>query len=191
MATANTNMREQLILAGLAEINEYGLQNFSTRRVAKACGVSCAAPYKHFKDTAEFIAEIMSYINRQYSAQLHEVIEKYKDEGYRVQLIQIGLNYVRFLTEHPDFRSLIMMNYADADERYRVLRGQLSVETYRIISLYCRQANMAPETRKRKVYVFRSLIYCAAMFFANGEMVYNDENMKMVETMLNREFDLP
>ena len=55
--------RETLILAGLEELNEYGVQHFSTRRVAKACGVSCAAPYKHFKDSHEFIAEILGYIN--------------------------------------------------------------------------------------------------------------------------------
>lgn len=41
--------RETLILAGLEELNEYGVQHFSTRRVAKACGVSCAAPYKHLR----------------------------------------------------------------------------------------------------------------------------------------------
>jgi AcrR family transcriptional regulator len=51
--------REQLIRAGLQELNEYGIQNFSTRRVAKRCGVSCATPYKHFKDTQEFIAAIL------------------------------------------------------------------------------------------------------------------------------------
>ena len=48
--TGARNTREALILAGLEELNEYGIQHFSTRRVAKACGMSCAAPYKHFKD---------------------------------------------------------------------------------------------------------------------------------------------
>lgn len=68
--------RETLILAGLEELNEYGVQHFSTRRVAKACGVSCAAPYKHFKDSHEFIAEILGYINRQYDAEQRVVLEK-------------------------------------------------------------------------------------------------------------------
>ena len=56
--TGARNTREALILAGLEELNEYGIQHFSTRRVAKACGMSCAAPYKHFKDSHEFIAAI-------------------------------------------------------------------------------------------------------------------------------------
>ena len=58
--TGARNTREALILAGLEELNEYGIQHFSTRRVAKACGMSCAAPYKHFKDSHEFIAEILA-----------------------------------------------------------------------------------------------------------------------------------
>ena len=42
------NTREALIQAGINEINEYGVANLSMRRIAKACGVSPGAPYKHF-----------------------------------------------------------------------------------------------------------------------------------------------
>ena len=50
------NLREELILAGIEEINIHGANDFSVRRVAEACHVSSAAPYKHFKDKKEFIA---------------------------------------------------------------------------------------------------------------------------------------
>ena len=56
-------MREVLILAGIDEINAHSVTDFSIRRVAEACGVSCAAPYKHFKDKREFIASIIEYVN--------------------------------------------------------------------------------------------------------------------------------
>ena len=46
--TGAGSTRDQLIQAGLEELTEHGIQNFSTRRVAKKCGISCAAPYKHF-----------------------------------------------------------------------------------------------------------------------------------------------
>ena len=61
--------REQLILAGVEELNRYGIRGFSTRRVAKQCGVSCAAPYKHFKDTHEVIAESCGCVIRQWALQ--------------------------------------------------------------------------------------------------------------------------
>ena len=43
-------LKEKLLAAGIDEIASYGIKNFSLRRVAAACGASCAAPYKHFKN---------------------------------------------------------------------------------------------------------------------------------------------
>ena len=53
------SVREKLIIAGADEISRHGLTNFSLRRVAAACNISCAAPYKHFKNKEELILEIM------------------------------------------------------------------------------------------------------------------------------------
>ena len=38
------NTREELIKAGVEEINRYGVAGFSMRRIAQLCGVSCGAP---------------------------------------------------------------------------------------------------------------------------------------------------
>lgn len=186
-----TGTRERLILAGVEELNAYGVQHFSTRRVAKACGVSCAAPYKHFKDTHAFIAEILGYINRQYDAEQHVLLEKYEDASAREQLVQVSLHYIRFLTEHPAFRRIVMQNFQNCDEEYRVLRGQMSIKTYEVVSRYCAEVKMSPEVRKRKTFIVRAIIYSAALFFDNGELEYNEENMEQVRALLEREFDLP
>lgn len=183
--------RDQLILAGLEELNEHGIQSFSTRRVAKKCGVSCAAPYKHFKDTKEFIAQILNYINQLYNERQKKTLKKYAHCDSRTQLLQVSLDYIRFLAEYPEFRRIIMQNYKDCDEAYRSLRGQLSYQIYKVVSRYCRDAGMPDEVRKRKTFIVRSIIYGAALFFDNGEMEYTEENMDMVAAMLNREFDLP
>ena len=175
----------------MEELNAYGVQHFSTRRVAKACGVSCAAPYKHFKDTHAFIAEILGYINRQYDAEQHVLLEKYKDASAREQLVQVSLHYIRFLTEHPAFRRIVMQNFQNCDEEYRVLRGQMSIKTYEVVSRYCAEVKMSPEVRKRKTFIVRAIIYSAALFFDNGELEYNEENMEQVRALLEREFDLP
>ena len=47
--------RERLILAGIKVIEENGVSGFSIRRTAAECGVSCAAPYKHFKDKEDLM----------------------------------------------------------------------------------------------------------------------------------------
>ena len=48
-------LKEKLLTAGIDEIMTHGMGDFSLRRVAAACGASCAAPYKHFKNKEEFI----------------------------------------------------------------------------------------------------------------------------------------
>ena len=185
---APLSTREQLILAGLDELNEYGVQHFSTRRVAKACGISCAAPYKHFKDTHEFIAEIFGYVNRLYDSEQAEVLEQCKDMSSREQLVEVSLRYIRFLTEHPAFRRIVMQNFQDCDEEYRVLRGRLSLKTDEIVTRYCEEVHMPDDVRRRKTFLVRAIIYSAALFFDNGELEYNEEKAR---ALLEREFDLP
>ena len=183
--------RERLIRAGIEEINEFGVRDFSTRRVAKRCGVSCAAPYKHFKDTNEFVAEIFGYMNGLYEARQRAVLACYADSSTRTQLIEISLDYIRFLVEHPEFRRTVMQKFQDCDEEYRCLRGQLSTLTCQTVTRYCEEMGMPEDVRRRKTFIVRAIIYSAAMFFDNGELEYNERNMETVRSLLDREFDLP
>ena len=75
--------RALLIRAGMEELNEYGAAHFSSRRVAKKCGVSSAAPYKHFKDVDAFIAAILKHIISLYSARQEKLLEDCADRDSR------------------------------------------------------------------------------------------------------------
>jgi AcrR family transcriptional regulator len=183
--------KDILLAAGLDELNKYGISGFSTRRVAKNCGISCATPYKHFSDTKTFITEILIYINKLYYERQKNTIEKFKDSSLREQLVELSVDYIRFLVEYPEFRKVIMQNFDNCDEEYKCLRGQLSSLTYDVVSDYCKSVNMPPDVRKRKVFIIRSIIYGGALFFDNSGMEYNEENMAMIRDMLEREFDLP
>jgi len=186
-----SSTKELLILSGLEELNSYGFNEFSVRRIAKRCGISCAAPYKHFDDKQCFIAAIIQYINDIWHARQDVIMAENADRSSRHQLLQMSLGYVRFLVENPVFRSIIMQNYEGFDEKYRALRSKLSVRTYDLVTKYCTEVNMPPEVRHRKTFIVRSVIYGAALFFDNNELQYTEDNMKMVEAMLDREFDLP
>ena len=52
------NLREALIASALALIAERGPAGFSFAEVARAAGVSAAAPYRHFRDRNALVAEI-------------------------------------------------------------------------------------------------------------------------------------
>lgn len=188
--TIHSNVREKLILAGIQEINQYGLQDFSVRRIAAKCGVSCAAPYKHFEDRHCFFAAIIEYINSLWYERQKSILASTPDNT-RKQLLEISLAYVRFLVENPHFRSIIMLKDEEFDNIYQNMRGQLSDLSRRLINLYCEEANIPKNIESRKIYIIRSLIYGAALMFDNGEMAYTEENMQFVEYSIDREFDLP
>jgi len=188
--TRNKSIREQLIIAGIHEINQYGIQNFSVRRVANECGISCAAPYRHFKDRQSFVAAIVEYINKQWSERQQRILSEYPSE-VRKQLLEISLDYVRFLMEKPYFRSIIMSKDVEFDSEYQKLRSQLSNIARSLIREYCVEHHISEDDEKRKTYIIRSLIYGAALMFDNGEMEYNEENMNYVKYSIDREFDLP
>ena len=52
------NLREALIQAALAMIAERGLAGFAVAELARAVGVSAAAPYRHFRDRNAVVAEV-------------------------------------------------------------------------------------------------------------------------------------
>ncbi|MDQ2802986.1 MAG: TetR/AcrR family transcriptional regulator [Pseudomonadota bacterium] len=52
------NLREALVAAALEMIAERGLAGFAIAELARAVGVSQAAPYRHFRDRNALIAEV-------------------------------------------------------------------------------------------------------------------------------------
>jgi len=190
MAEAAKELHDRLIQAGIEELNENGVQSFSVRRVAEKCGVSCAAPYKHFKDKQSFIAAIIESVNVMWEAQQLLVLKKYNSTT-RKQILEISMEYIRFLVKNSYFRSIIMLKDDQFDNEYERLRGQLSRISKELVGKYCLEVNMPEKVARRKTYVVRSLIYGAALMFDNGELEYTDENMQAVSDTIDREFDLP
>ena len=69
--------REDLIKAGIQEINKHGIAGFSMRRIADDCGLSCGAPYKHFENRKDFIAAVIEYVNGQWRVRQQELLDQY------------------------------------------------------------------------------------------------------------------
>lgn len=182
-------MRERLILAGIDEINANGVQNFSVRRVAAACGISCAAPYKHFKDKQNFFAAIIDYINGLWHIRQEEILATIEDNP-RKQLVAISCAYIRFLSDNPYFRSVIMLKDDAFDSEYKQMRGQLSPISQDLIRRYCVSVGMPEKIARIKTFIVRSLIYGAALMFDNGELPYTEEMFAHVAEAIDREFDL-
>lgn len=94
------NLRAELIEAGIDILTREGYGNLSLRKVAKACGVSHAAPYNHFKDKDELLAAMHPHIENVLFADLRRAAEG-ADESR--MLYEIGRTYVYFFMRHPQY----------------------------------------------------------------------------------------
>ena len=189
MAERAKNMRQLLIEAGIEEINRCGVSDFSIRRVATACSVSCAAPYKHFKDKREFIAAIIEYVNSQWQERQEEILAACGG-GLREQIVEMVVGYLRFLMEKPWFRSILMLKDAEFDNIYHKARGQMSSRSQQLQEEFFRRSGWEPEKVRRKLHVVRAIMFGTVFLIDSGELEFSEEVLETVRSAVNREFDL-
>ncbi|MEN6314434.1 MAG: TetR/AcrR family transcriptional regulator [Clostridiaceae bacterium] len=101
------NLKNALLEAGIALINNEGESNFSLRKVAALCGVSHAAPYSHFQNKEDLLKEMQAYVTAQFMQTLEDTVRtsSYPDDSEL--LIQIGKSYVLFFLHHPQYFSFL------------------------------------------------------------------------------------
>ena len=190
MAERLKNMREVLILAGIDEINAHSVTDFSIRRVADACGVSCAAPYKHFKDKRDFIASIIEYVNEQWRVRQQEVLAAC-GSNFREQIVEVVVNYVKFLMEKPHYRSILMLKDDKFDNIYHRMRGQLSSRSQQLEADFFSTTDWDKATQQRKLHFVRALLFGTVFLLDTGELGYNEQVLENLRYAVDREFDLP
>ena len=189
MAGKHSNLREDLILAGIEEINQHGVNNFSIRRVAEACNVSCAAPYRHFKDKNELIAAIIDYVNDLWAEQQEKILANCSD-SVREQIIEISINYIRFLMEKPFYRAVLMLKDDEFDNLYHKKRTQFGSLSQSLEASLFETSGLSEQDWKRKLLICRSVIFGAVFLFDAGEFEYCEENLQSIRFTIDREFDI-
>ena len=190
MSARVKNMREVLLLAGITEINTHGVTGFSIRRVATACGVSCAAPYKHFKDKKEFIASIIEFVNEEWRQRQEEIIAAC-DSSLRLQLVEVCCGYIHFLMEKPYFRSILMLKDDEFDNLYHRPRGALSSRSQQMQQEIFASYGWTAEVFQRKLHIIRGLLFGTMFMLDTGELEYNHDTLANFRYAIDREFDLP
>lgn len=99
-------VKERLIQSGLHELLLHGKNDFSLRRVALGAQVSCAAPYRHFKDKDELIRAIIAYIREDYTL-LCDSVASIFGVGTPEAIIELAVAGVRFWIAGGNFPSFL------------------------------------------------------------------------------------
>lgn len=94
------DLRNALIRAGQTILAEEGVAALDLRKVARAAGVSHAAPYRHFADKQALLAAIAEQGFEQLAARMRAALAD-APEDVRSQLMFLAHAYVGFAFEHP------------------------------------------------------------------------------------------
>ena len=94
------NLREALIEAALRLIGEKGPGGFTVAEAARAAGVSPAAPYRHFRDREQLMADIARRGFEAFAASLRAAWDHGKPSP-RTALVRTGRAYLDFARREP------------------------------------------------------------------------------------------
>ena len=186
---ARKTIKEKLILAGIDEIGNSGVANFSLRQVAVACNVSCATPYNYFKNKEGFVVEIIQYIKHQWSLLKTEINKLYRNDEKQL-LIELCVFYIKFLVGNPNYRSIIMLDNVEVDdESYTDIESarnfiELELEHYMKIN------NVSAREARRKSFVIRAIVFEATLLLERGDLENTPENFDFIRYCIARELAL-
>ncbi len=180
-------VKQKLIIAGISEIEEHGISDFSLRRVATSCNVSCAAPYKHFESKEDFIAQIVLYIHNKWMM-LRDQVASIFEGDIKKQLTEICVAYVKFWIANPNFRAVLMLRTDSLANKHMNSMTEITESTKELIHKCCTEYGIDEDGEKRKTYVIRSLIYGATIMIDAGELANDADTIEMIRECINEQF---
>lgn len=179
-------VRERLIIAGLHELEEHGLNDFSLRRVAVACEVSCAAPYRHFKSKDDLILSIIRYINRQWMLLQEEIVSAFPG-NVRKQVIEISIATIRFWIANPNFRAVLLVEPTAKNAPHFPERGEITDSLRRRIHTYCQEKDLTEEREQMIFFSVQSIVYGSVLLLGNGEIENTPATIRRIRSRLEQE----
>ena len=153
---SHEELKKALVLEGIRQIEQNGINGLSLRKTATECGVSCAAPYRHFESKAGFVFSIISYVNGQWALLKDQVSSAFKDDK-RQMITEICTATVLFWRANPNFRSVIMLEDKLLEEEQIKEKNRISDE----IVLLVRNLYSGDESRQAE-FLVKSVLYGAA-----------------------------
>lgn len=114
------DLRRALITAALEILNQEQDWSFTLRELARRAGVSHAAPYRHFADKQELLAEVAALGFEALRQRLLQVQQQVPEDS-KAQLSAMGEAYVVFAVEHPAHFRLMFGPDLAGEQRFPAL----------------------------------------------------------------------
>ena len=158
------SVKKRLILAGITELEESGVDNFSLRRVAVRAQVSCAAPYRHFKDKDELISAVIEFVVDGWTLLSRQIGEIFSSDSKSL-VVELAVAGLRFWIANGNFRTVIMVSSTLPSGE----RGPLQNFDRPIIdAVSCYAAEKGIDTPDLITFKLLSMIYGAVILVDGG-----------------------
>ncbi len=152
------DLREKVMSAGLALIEEAGVQALSMREVARRAGVSHQAPYHHFGDKAAILAALAAEGFAEMAAAMRRAAGRETTPQKRVEAI--GRAYIRFALARPALFKLMFQSELVAIEAHDKAQSQAMDAFGFLVSLIEEAAGeRSPMQRQALVFAAWSLVH--------------------------------
>ena len=113
--------RSRLLFSGLKELEKHGVGDFSLRRVAQDAGLSCAAPYRHFKDKDELIGAVIKFVVDGWTLLSRQIAEIFAGDD-KALITELAVAGLRFWIANGNFRTVIMVSATLGDYGHGPMR---------------------------------------------------------------------
>lgn len=97
-----------LVRAATTEVDRVGHESLSVREIARAVGVSPAAPFRHFRDRDDLLRAVAFEARLRHAALASEALDAAGDEPL-AQFRALGSAQVRFAIRHPNLQRLVQL----------------------------------------------------------------------------------
>jgi AcrR family transcriptional regulator len=155
------------------------------------CGVSHAAPYKHFKSKEELIIAIADEVRVSFKLALEEAVCIYPD-NYEMQIIEMGKRYVKFMVENPDYFKFLFLS--SNKKGISILHESDSgINSYSIFEKsatnYLESLNANSKERDIDILVLWSIIHGYTLLLVNNNISFPNSYMEVVEKMIREKLN--
>ena len=175
------DVRKRLILAGLDELCEHGIRDFSLRRVALCANVSCAAPYRHFKDKGELIGGIIDFIFSKWHILCQTIEAAFPTDKKRLA-VELSVASIRFWIANGNFRTVLLSRGVD-NEAYKEKMAAFDNPVIGAVEAALREAGHTDEEISAAKITVGSLIYGSVMLISTGR---TNDGLKNIEAIKKR-----
>ncbi|MEM7029192.1 MAG: TetR/AcrR family transcriptional regulator [Chloroflexota bacterium] len=169
------SLRQELIEAGLAILEEENTRALTLRSVAKRAQVSHAAPYRHFADKTALLSAIAEQGFQELGNDMQAAFTAYPDDP-RQCLIEIGKQYVAFGVNHPAQLSLMFSDLLTQGKDEAL--GKAASYTFELLTDAVRQAQQANVIKSGDTQPIATSIWAMvhglAMLIKEGFLVHDD-----------------